>query len=359
MPVSRSLAARSRQRWPLLALILSLSGCRAADGDSEVAALYVTSGVTDEVLRLDPADGSLVGRISLDRRRGEVDEPHGVAVSPDGRYGYVTLAHGEPTLWKFEVGSDRVIGRVPLGTSGAARIGISPNGRRGFVPDYYRAAGGRVSRIAVVDLVDMRVLDRPRICAAPHHAEVSGRLVAVTCSLSDELVLLDAESLQVVRRFYVDRDPGPPGEPRYKPLNLAWSAAGDRVYVTLFRSAEVRAYDLEGGQVGALTVGAGPAQAALTPDGSGLVVANRDDDSVSLIDVDSMVERARIAVGRSHPHGVALDRTGRIAYVSTEGDVGTAGGVVALDLQDRRLLWSRDAGHYTLGIAYRPSNVTE
>jgi hypothetical protein len=93
--------------------------------------LYMTSGFTDEVLRIDPADGSIISRISTEVRRDEVDEPHAVAISPDGKHWYATVAHGEPTLWKYEVQGDRLVGRVTLPTAGAARIGITPARNRG------------------------------------------------------------------------------------------------------------------------------------------------------------------------------------------------------------------------------------
>ncbi len=295
----------------------------------------------------------IVSRIPLERRRDEVDEPHGVAVSPDGRHWYATVSHGEPTLWKFELQEDRLVGRVTLPTAGAARIGITPDGRRAFVPDYDRARPGEPGRVAVVQLEDLTVVATPVVCAGPHHAAVdpAGELVAVACSLGDEIVMLDSETLTERARFPVGPNPGPAGRPNYRPLNVAWTADGEVLFVSLHAAAAVRAIRRDGTAVGTVEVGDRPAQIALTRDGATLVVANRGDASISLVDPHQLTERARIPVGAAHPHGVAIDEDGVRAYVTCEGTPETRGRAVAVDLDTERVLWSVAAGAYTLGVA--------
>jgi len=342
----------------LAALLGACSGDSAQPNGPEPPAsaerLYVTSGFTDEVLRLDAGSGAVVRRIPTERRRDEVDEPHAVAIAPDGRHWYVSVAHGEPTLWKFEASGDRLVGRVTLPTAGAARIGITPDGTRAFVPDYDRSQPGVPGRVAVVDLADLNVVAAPVVCDGPHHAEVSpsGDLVAVACSLGDEIVLLDASTLAERGRFAAGPEAGPPGQPVLKPLNLEWSPDGTTLWVGLHLAGAVRAFRATGEILGTVPVGAGPAQIALTADGSTLVVANRGDASVSLVDAGSMVETARIPLGAEHPHGIALDQEGTRAFVSCEGTPRTAGRAVAVDLARRSVLWSAEAGAYTLGAAY-------
>jgi YVTN family beta-propeller protein len=316
--------------------------------------LYVTSGFTDEVLRIDPSDGALLSRIPTERRRDEVDEPHAVAISRDGLHWYVSVAHGEPTLWKYEMAGDRLVGRVTLPTAGAARIGITPDGARAFVPDYDRSQPTVASRVAVVDLTDMSVLAAPIVCNGPHHAEVdpTGALVAVACSLSDEIVLLDAGTLEERGRFAAGPEAGPPGQPALKPLNVAWSADGEVIWVGLHLAGTVRAFRPSGEIIGTVVVGNRPAQISLTPDGGTLVVANRGDASLSVVDTGLLIETARIPLAADHPHGLALDGTGQRAFVSCEGTTQTSGRAIAVDLEAGSILWSVEAGAYTLGAAY-------
>ena len=316
--------------------------------------LYVTSGFTDEVLRLDPVDGTTLTRIPTQVRRDEVDEPHAVAISPDGRHWYATVAHGEPSFWKFETAGDRLVGRVTLPAAGAARIGITPDGARAFVPDYDRSQPGVPGRVAVENLADLSVIATPVVCGGPHHAEVdpAGELVAVACSLSDEIVLLDASTLAERGRFTAGPEAGPPGEPALKPLNLGWSPDGRTLWVGLHLAGSVRAFRLDGEIIGTVAVGNRPAQIALTSDGKTLVVANRGDASLSLVDTDSLIETATIPLEAEHPHGIALDEAHGLAFVSCEGTPQSAGRAVAVDLESESILWSVEAGAYTLGAAY-------
>jgi DNA-binding beta-propeller fold protein YncE len=332
-----------------------------AEASPHAARLYVTSGLTDQVMRLDPQTGAVVSTFDLDMRRDEVDEPHGVTISPDGRHWYVTLAHGNPTLWKFELPDDRLVGRLRLGSKGAARVGVTPDGRLAFVPDYDRAGAGAVSEVMVVRTEDLHLVGRVDVCPAPHDAEVSpdGSLVGVTCSLSDEIVFLDPGTLDVVHRFFAGPEPGLPGEPRYKPLNLVWSPDGRFVHVTLSAAALIRTFSVEGDTVAEVPVGEGPAQLASADDGRLLVIANRLDRTASVVEVSfspdgvpRLEERRRLQLDLPYPHGVALTPDGGRAFLTYEGEPGRAAGVVAVSTSDGVVSWVVEVGAYLLGAAY-------
>lgn len=350
---------------PLGALLIGLMVSAAACGDDPLGAgshtrparLLVGSGFTDQVFVIAAADGQLLDSVALNPRREEADEPHGLAVSPDGNHWYATVAHGEASLWKFQAADDRRVGLVKLPTPGAARVGITPSGGRAFIPDYWRGGMGQTSQVAVVDLTSMEVLAAPEVCAAPHDARVSsaGDLVAITCSLSDELILMDTETLDVLHRIPAGPLPGPAGSPVYKPLNVVWSADDARVFVTNHLEAAVRTFTRDGVAEARIEVGPGPAQLEMSKDGGTLVTANRGEGTASIIDVQSLTERARVDLGGAHPHGVTLDPQGSTAFVTFEGEVGTAGGVVALDLDGGAVLWRREAGSFTLGVVFLPA----
>lgn len=352
----RTASRRAGPRSWVGAALFGAACAGAADGPEDPPRLYVTSGFTDRIHVLDARDGTTLRTVSLDRRRTETDEPHGVTVSADGRHWYATLAHGHPTLWKFETDGDRLVGRLQLDMPGAARVELTPDGRRAFIPDYWRGGPGEESRVAVVDVHDLTVAALPVVCPAPHHAAVdpAGTRVAVTCSLSDEIVLMDAASAETLARVPAGPDPAA-GTTRYTPMNVAWSPDGARFFVTMAGSAEVRAFSRAGQPEGAVAVGAMPAQIAGSPDGRVLVVANRRGGSVSVLDPATLAEVRRIELaGAAFPHGVALDPAGEVAYVTWEGAVDEPGGVAALRIGTGELLWRREVGVFTLGIAYLP-----
>ena len=338
-------------------LLLPACGGSRDIAPEDAPRLYVSSGFTDEVHVLDARNGATIRTIGIDRRRGEVDEPHGLAVSPDGRHWYATLSHGNPTLWKYETADDRLVGRLTLNTAGASRVGLTPDGTRAFIPDYWRGGLGQASRVAVIDLHDLMLVDAPVVCPAPHHAEVdpTGELVAIACALSDEIVLMDAGSLEIRSRFPVGSDPGEAGTPLYKPMNVVWAPDGSTFYATMMQSSEVRAFTRLGEPAGVVSVGAMPAQIARSADGRVLMVANRGDESGSVLDPETLEEVRRIQMpGAAFPHGIALDPAGEVAYVSYEGEVGGRGGVVAIDIGTGEVLWRRELGIFTLGVAYLP-----
>lgn len=353
----RPLTGRHGRRNWVGAAVLAVACGGAADGAEDAPRLYVTSGFTDEIHVLDARNGATLRTISLNRRRTETDEPHGVAISPDGRHWYATLAHGHPTLWKYETDGDRLIGRLQLDIPGAARVGLTPDGSRAFIPDYWRGGPGEESHVAVVDLHDLTVAALPVVCPAPHHAAVdpAGTRVAVTCSLSDEIVLMDAASAAILTRVPAGPVPAAAGAPRYTPMNVAWSPDGARFFATMAGSGEVRAFSRAGDPGGAVAVGRMPAQIAGSADGRVLVVANRRGGSVSVLDPAALAEVRRIELaGAAFPHGVALDPAGEVAYVTWEGRIGEPGGVAALRIGTGELLWRREVGVFTLGIAYLP-----
>lgn len=359
----------SRRGRALLLLVVggvALGSCRPDSGPR----LIVTSGFTDEVILLDPADGRVTRRISLDPRPGERDEPHGLAVGRDGRFWVATASHGDPSLSMYESEGDRLVGRVALGLPGAGRPGLSPDGRIAIVPDYWLGGTGQRSGAAVVRLDDLEVVERLSLCAAPHQAAFSpdGRWVALPCPLSDELLLLDARSYELRHRVPIGVRPAPsaprsddgpqaqPGNPLTRPMNVAWAPSSDRLWVTLMRQGAVAAIDTAGREIARAATPRGPTQIAVTPDGERLVVPAREDFVVAVLDATTLETLDRIVLADGpHPHGVALSPDGTTAYVTNEGTTRSRGGVAAIRLSDGTVLWRTEVGVFTLGIAWRPA----
>ena len=338
------------------ALVLALVS--GACGDAPGERLLVTSGFTDQIFVLDARTGEVIDSLSLDRRPGERDEPHAVAVSPDGAHFYATLSHGEPSLWKYETEGLRLVGRLMLPTNGASRVRLSPDGSLAAVPDYWLSGGGQPSRVAFVRTEDMTLVASPELCAAPHDASFSpdGSQVAVTCTLSDELVLLSAEDFQEIERYSMSNEPGA------RPLNTAWMPDGRQVLVTLMGRGSywgLPAANSEGARPGdrryvlRVETGEGPAQIAVSPDGSSVVVANRRAGSVTVTEA-SGARRHQIQVSGAHPHGVAFGSDAGVVYVTYEGDTQSFGGVVAIDVRTGAVLWDTEVGSFTLGVAVLP-----
>ena len=80
--------------------------------------LYVVSESGDIVTQLSWDGTALhtVKTVPVGIMPADIDGPHNVTISPDGRFYYVSVAHGTPygSLWKMAVDGDTVVGRAPL-----------------------------------------------------------------------------------------------------------------------------------------------------------------------------------------------------------------------------------------------------
>lgn len=107
---------------------------------------------------------------------------------------------------------------------------------------------------------------------------------------------------------------------------------------------------------GEIAVGASPSGLAVTPDGATLLVANREADSVSVVDVARRREVATIPVGR-HPFGLVLDAQGRRAYTANV----TGDDVSVIDVAARREVARVKTGErpYVVALARGRGFVTD
>ena len=327
-------------------VVILATACSPVPGER----LLVTSGFTDQIFVLDARTGQVTDSLSLDRRPGERDEPHSVTVSPDGSHFYATLSHGEPSFWKYESDGLRLVGRLTLPANGASRVRLSPDGSLAAIPDYWLSGGGVKSRVAFVRTDDLTVLANPKLCPAPHDAvfSPSGDRVAVICPLSDELVIIKTDGFVEINRSKI-------GESGDRPLNAAWMAEGENLLVALANGSKLLKLEInedihESSQV---ITGTQPAQLAVAPGGSPVVVANRGSGSVTIITSDG-ARSTEIELPGPHPHGVAFGQDPTVVYVTYEGDTRTLGGVVAIDVGTGEMLWRTEVGSFTLGVAVLP-----
>lgn len=165
--------------------------------------------------------------------------------------------------------------------------------------------------VEVVDLDAGRVVARIAVGGAPAGIALSpDRATAyVTRPEAPGLAVIDLAARRV--RAAV---PLPGG-----PLGIAVNPKTGAVYVADWYARRVFALrpDPQAGAVldGEIAVGASPSGIAVTPDGATILVANREDDSVSVIDAATRTEVRRIPVGR-HPFGITLDASGARAYTA-------------------------------------------
>src|SRR5690606_41551436 len=154
-----------------------------------------------------PRQGLVVdGTVPVGVMPADVDGPHGITVSPDGRYWYVSLAHGTPfgSVWKFTTDGDSLVGRVNLGLF-PATMGLTPDGQFLFVVNFNLHGDPVPSSVSIVHAPTMTEVARPTTCVMPHGSRVNaaGTKQYSACMHSDQVVEIDARTFQVSARYSV------------------------------------------------------------------------------------------------------------------------------------------------------------
>ena len=95
----------------------------------------------------------------------DIDGPHGIAISPDKQFYYVSLAHGRPfgSVWKYSAQDDRVVGQTTLGLF-PATMDISADGGLLFVVNFNLHGDMVPSSVSVVATEPMLELARIQTC---------------------------------------------------------------------------------------------------------------------------------------------------------------------------------------------------
>ena len=323
--------------------------------------VYVANESSDLVSRVafTPGEGAVVEKeIPVGIMPGDNDGAHGISVSPDGRYWYVTIAHGTPRgyLWKFHAGPDTLVGRTRLGLF-PATMGLTPDGQFLMAVNFNLHGDMVPSDVSVVYTPDMIEVMRIRTCLMPHGSRVraDGTRQYSACMHSERLVEIDVESFEVTRRF--DVSPGTPGAV----CSPTWVEPGtgegaDRfVYVACNRNHEVLEVDTERWEVARrFATGQAPYNLEATADGTRLIATLKGEQAVAVFDLATGDELARIATSRPVTHGVVASPDGRYAFVSNESVGSVRGTLDVIDLAALEVVETVELQHQSGGIDFWP-----
>ena len=325
--------------------------------------LYVASEAGDLVTRIAVDSGGWrkekeipVGQLATD-----LDGPHHVAVSPDRRHWYVSLAHGAPfgAVWKYAAGSDSLVGRVRVGMF-PTTIGISPDGAWAYVPNSdFHGDRGHANDVSVLYLPDMRTVVEIPTCDMPHGSRFNhaGTAVYIACMMSDELVEIDPSRLAIARRVPLGAGGAAsstlPGQNPDCLTTFVSVSPDDRlIYLACSKSHEIQVRDARTLElVRRLAAGDGTYNVEPSPDGRWVLATNKKAQSVSVFDTRTWREAARVPTSKRIPHGIAFSPDGRFAFVSVESVGSDPGAVDAIDLTTLRRVASLEVPYQPTGIA--------
>jgi DNA-binding beta-propeller fold protein YncE len=400
------------------AIALLLTGCASAKPRTDAAPaasaatsaapapvadywVYAGAESSDQLFRIRFGPGGTVVEktIPVGELQAEMEGPHGLAISPDGKYLHLTTGHGFPDgkYWQYALGPDTLIGQgVLLGTFPAS-IDVTPNGLYTFSVNFNLHGDMVPSSVSVVYVPTLTEVARVVTCTMPHGSRVSpdGRFQYSGCMMDDQLVEVDARTFEVSRRFSLRKstegplpaDGGPmlamwiegakkvsngetgdPAQVGYiameghrhemvpQECSPTWaqpSADGTKIFVACNKSDEILEVDHAAWRVTRrMATGRGPYNLAVTPDGALLVATLKQGAGVELFDLASGASVARISTSNKVAHGVAVSPDSRYAFITSEGIGAQPGKVDVIDLRARAKVGTADVGQQAGGIAF-------
>lgn len=375
------------KRTTLAALALALCAAPAvAQAPAFNYQLGVVSESGDIVTWIQPGPNSLkVDRvIPVGVMPADIDGPHNIFVSPDQKYYYITIAHGQPygSLWQLAIDGDTVAGRAPVELF-PTTVATTPDGELAFVANSdFHGDRPRVNFVSVVHTPTMTNITNLLACDMPHGVKPNhaGTRVYISCMHSDELLEIDVAELAIKRRVrtgtghqapaasadaHAGHAPPAPGAAATAPapLNPALarecaptfvtvSADDKTLYAACNYGNSLQVWDAESlTLIKEIPVGTGAYNVEPSPDGRFVVVTNKKAQSVSLVDANSLTEVARIPTSKKIVHGVAFSPDGRYAYITAESIGADPGSVDMIDLASKSIV-------ATIAVPAQPTGIS-
>ncbi len=294
----------------------------------------------------------------------DINGPHGIAISPDRQFFYVSVAHGRPygSVWKFRAGTDEALGFTPLGLF-PATTDITPDGRFLFVVNANFHGDPVPSAVSVVSTDPLAEVKRVPTCIMPHGSRLNpqGTRHYSACMMEDLLVEIDTRTFSVTRQFRLtagreapltEASPAAMASVTCVPTWAQPSSDGAAVYVACNKSNDIAVVDVATWRlVKRWPAGNGVYNLATTTDGR-LIATNKRGQSVSVFDPTRGAELVRLPTKRKVVHGAVVSPDNRYAFITVEG-IGTDPGTLeVIDLDALKTVATLDLPLQAAGIEF-------
>jgi DNA-binding beta-propeller fold protein YncE len=257
---------------------------------------------------------------------------------------------------------------------------VTPDGNFLFVVNFNLHGDMVPSSVSVVSTQTMTEVARIKTCTMPHGSRVNaqGTKHYSACMMDDMLVEIDTRSLKATRHFIVTKnkerglngppvtssthsmhgtghgaEPPKPGDNSCSPTWAEPSIDGSSIYVACNASSEIVEINAASWQVmRRIPARAGVYNLDVTRDGLRLIATNKRDQSISIFDLKSGRELARLPTKRKVLHGVVVSPDDRYAFVTVEGVGSEPGTVEVVDLATLKTVASVDVAPGAAGIDF-------
>jgi DNA-binding beta-propeller fold protein YncE len=359
---------------PFLAVLI-VSPVFRAQAPTQDYLVYVVCESADKLVRLRFTPGpseTATARIDHEAKVGlmptDINGPHGIAISPDRQYVYVSVGHGLPygSVWKYKAGADEMVRFTSLGLF-PATTDITHDGKFIYVANANFHGDMVPSSISVVATDPMIEVKRITTCTMPHGSRLNpqGTKHYSVCMMDDMLVEIDTASLEVSRHFMLTagKEMGMNGPAEFHagahtmaatcvPTWAQPSNDGSTIYVACNKSNEIIAIDAKSWTIARrFPAATGVYNLAMTKDGR-VVATNKRGQSVSIFNPETGKELARIPTKRQVVHGAVVSPDDHYAFISEEGIGAEPGTVEMIDLDAMKSIAAIDVGEQAGGIDF-------
>lgn len=352
--------------------------------------VYVTAESEDEValIKFDGKNATIEETIPVGIWPAEIEGPHGINVSPDGKYWYLSLAHGNPygTLYKYSTETNKVVDTVMLGLFPAS-LQVSASTGLLYCVNFNLHGDMVPSTVSVVDPELMIEIQRIETGVMPHGSRISkdGMFHYSVGMMSGELFEISTTKMKVTRTLALD---GEKEEAKsegmastggmdhsmmdHSKMDHSKTGGGDamfhsavkptwviphptngKVYVAGNGSNEILEVDLAKWEVtNKLVTGKAPYNVDISPDGRYLVATYKGSAETGVWDLKKGKELARVPNTRKVTHGVSISSDSKYAFVSVEGIGGEPGTMDVIDIKKATKVASVDMGKQAGGIIF-------
>ena len=363
--------------------------------------VYVGAESADLIqrLRFGPKGFVVEKTIPIGELPTEMEGPHGLAISRDGKFLFMTTGHGFPDgkYWKYELGPDTLVGQGLLLGNFPATIDVTPDGLYTYSANFNLHGDMVPSSVSVVYTPEGVEVAHIVTCTMPHGSRISpdGLFQYSGCMMDDQLVEIDTRAMKVSRRFSlakgkegsVTADGGDmlamwidgakkvskgvtadPAQVGYNAMggmkhsmapatcSPTWaqpSVDGKKIYVACNKANEIVEVDRDAWTVTRrITTGRGPYNLAVTPDGRLLLATLKPAASFEVFDLASGKSLGQFKNSTNVANGIAVSSDSRYAFVSSEGVGAAPGKVDVYDLRALAKVGTVDVGQQAGGIAF-------
>lgn len=342
--------------------------------------VYVGAESADRIhrIRFGPQGTVVEKSTDVGELPAEMEGPHGLQISRDGKYLHMTTGHGFPDgkYWKFALGPDTLVGRpIHLGLFPAS-IDVTPDGLYAFVVNFNLHGEMVPSSVSVIYTPTNTEVTQTTTCTMPHGSRVdpSGLWQYSTCMMDDQLVEIDTRDFAVSRRFGLAKGKEAPVpvtaaasehsdhesmghrmtmQPSCSPTWAQPSATGAKIYVACNKADEIIEIDRDAWTVSRrIRTGRGPYNLAVTPDSKLMVASLKQSGSIEVFDLATGKSVFTTKSTTTVTHGVVISPDSRYAFISSEGVGAAPGKVDVYDLRALQRVGSVDVAQQAGGIAF-------